>query len=147
MRAGAEFGSFFAPEPDLAARFGALFSDVKQARSAAEILEDPSIHMVVSAGIPCDRAPLGIQVMQHGKDYMTDKPGFTTLEQFAEVRRVQAETGRIYSICFSERLENSATVKAGELIAAGQLERWCRRLAWARTASIFLLARRGSFKR
>jgi predicted dehydrogenase len=121
LRAGAEFGSFFAPEPDLATRFGALFSDVKQARSAAEILEDPSIHMVVSAGIPCDRAPLGIQVMQHGKDYMTDKPGFTTLEQLAEVRRVQAETGRIYSICFSERLENSATVKAGELIAAGAI--------------------------
>ncbi|HSV85867.1 MAG TPA: Gfo/Idh/MocA family oxidoreductase, partial [Levilinea sp.] len=121
LRAGAEFGSFFAPEPGLAARFGALFSDVKQARSVAEILEDPSIHMVVSAGIPCDRAPLGIQVMRHGKDYMTDKPGFTTLEQLAEVRRVQAETGRIYSICFSERLENPVTVKAGELVSAGAI--------------------------
>jgi predicted dehydrogenase len=121
LRAGAQFVSFYAPEPELAERFGYGFPDVKQARCADEILEDPSIHLVVSAGIPCDRAPLGIRVMQHGKDYMTDKPGFTTLEQLAEVRRVQTETGRIYSICFSERLENPATVKAGELVAAGAI--------------------------
>ena len=36
--------------------------------------------------------------MRHGKDFMVDKPGMTTLEQLAEVRRVQAETKRIYSI-------------------------------------------------
>jgi len=119
LRAGAEFVAFYAPEPHLADNFGSLFSDVKQARSEAEILEDDSIHLVVSAGIPCDRAPLGIRAMQHGKDYMSDKPGFTTLEQLSEARRVQAETGRIYSVCFSERLENPATVKAGELAADG----------------------------
>ena len=37
--------------------------------------------------------------MRHGKDFMSDKPGITTLEQLAEVRKVQAETKRIYSIC------------------------------------------------
>jgi predicted dehydrogenase len=121
LNAGAEFVSFFAPEADLAERFGGLFSDIKRARSTAEILEDAAIDLVVSAGIPCDRAPLGVRVMQHGKDYMTDKPGFTTLDQLADVRRVQAETGRIYSICFSERLESRATVKAGELVAAGAI--------------------------
>ena len=59
--------------------------------------------------------------MQHGKDYMSDKPGITTLEQLAEVRRVQAETKRIYSILYSERLENRAAVKAGELVKAGAI--------------------------
>jgi len=78
---------------------------------------------VVSAGIPYERAPLGIRVMQHGKDYMTDKPGITSLEQLAEVRRVQAQTGRIYSIMFSERFGNRATVKAGELVKAGAIGR------------------------
>jgi predicted dehydrogenase len=121
LNAGAEFVSFFAPEADLAERFGSMFSDIKRARSTAEILEDAAIDLVVSAGIPSDRAPLGIQVMQHGKDYMTDKPGFTTLDQLADVRRVQAETERIYSICFSERLESRATVKAGELVATGAI--------------------------
>ena len=61
--------------------------------------------------------------MQHGKDYMADKPGITTLQQLADVRRVQAETRRIYSIMYSERLENRATIKAGELVKAGAIGR------------------------
>src|SRR4029078_1413790 len=93
----------------------------KQARSEAEILEDKAIQLVVSAGIPADRAPLGIRVMQHGKDFMSDKPGVTTLAQLAEARRVQAQTRRIYSIMYSERFENKATVKAGELVKAGAI--------------------------
>jgi predicted dehydrogenase len=43
------------------------------------------------------------------------------LEQLAAVRQVQAETGRIYSICFSERFEVAAAVKAGELVQAGAI--------------------------
>ncbi len=121
LRAGAQLVSFYAPEPDLVAPFAQTYPQARLARSAQEILEDETIHLVVSAGIPCERAPLGIQVMQHGKDYMSDKPGFTTLEQLAEVRRVQAETKRIYSVCYSERFEVGAAVKAGELVAAGAL--------------------------
>ena len=78
---------------------------------------------MVSASIANERAPLGVRVMRHGKDFMADKPGITTLEQLAEVRKVQAETKRIYSICYSERLENRATVKAGELVKAGAIGR------------------------
>ncbi|MCB8942591.1 MAG: Gfo/Idh/MocA family oxidoreductase [Ardenticatenaceae bacterium] len=121
LRAGAELISFYAPEPDLIAPFQKAFPQAQLAHSTTEILEDESIQLIVSAGIPNERAPLGIAVMQHGKDYMSDKPGFTTLEQLAEARRVQAQTGRIYSICFSERLENRATVKAGELVQAGAI--------------------------
>jgi predicted dehydrogenase len=59
--------------------------------------------------------------MKHGKDYLVDKPGITTLEQLAEARKVQKETKRIYAIMFSERLENRATVKAGELAKSGAI--------------------------
>src|SRR6185436_4843226 len=121
LNAGAEFVSYYAPEPNLVAPFAQAFPMAKLATSEKQILEDPSIQLVLSAAIPCDRAPLGIRVMQHGKDYMSDKPGFTSLEQLAEVRRVQAATGRIYSICFSERLEVGAAVKAGELVMAGAI--------------------------
>lgn len=123
LRAGAEFVAFYAPEPDLAAAFAATYPQARQARAAQEILDDTAIQMVVSGGIPGDRAPLGIEVMRHGKDYMVDKPGIISLDQLAEVRRVQAETGRIYSICFSERLEVPAAVKAGELVQAGAIGR------------------------
>ncbi len=123
LRAGAELVAFFAAEPELAAAFGERYPGARRARAAEEILEDDSIHLVASAAIPDERAPLGVRVMRHGKDYMSDKPGCTSLEQLAEVRRAQAETGRIYSICYSERFENAATVRAGELVAAGAIGR------------------------
>jgi predicted dehydrogenase len=121
LRGGGELVSFYAKEPELAAAYAKQFPQAKQVRSEAEILEDKSIHLVISASIPNERAPLGIRVMQHGKDFMVDKPGITTLAQLSEVRRVQAQTKRIYSIMYSERLENPATVKAGELVKAGAI--------------------------
>jgi predicted dehydrogenase len=121
IRGGGELLSFYAPEADLAAAFAKRYPQAKPARSEKEILEDKSVQLVVSASIPDERAPLGVRVMKHGKDFMVDKPGITTLDQLAEARRVQKETGRIYSIMYSERLENRATVKAGELVKAGAI--------------------------
>ena len=59
--------------------------------------------------------------MKAGKDYLSDKPAMTTLAQLAEVRKVQAETKRIFSVMYSERHENRATVKAGDLVQAGAI--------------------------
>lgn len=120
-RGGGQMVSFYAKEPDLAAAFTKKYPQVKMAANEKEILEDKSIQLILSSGIPDERAPLGIRVMQHGKDYMVDKPGITTLEQLAQVRRVQKETRRIYSIMYSERFENRATVKAGELVSSGAI--------------------------
>jgi predicted dehydrogenase len=121
LRGGGELVSFFAKEPELIEGFSKNFPQAKLARSEQEILEDKSIQLIVSASIPNERAPLGIRVMKHGKDFMVDKPGITGLEQLAEVRRVQEQTHRIYSIMYSERLENAATIKAGELVKAGAI--------------------------
>ena len=123
VRGGGELVSFYAKEPELAQEFAKRHPNVRQARSESEVLEDSSLQLVVSASIPDERAPLGVRVMQHGKDFLVDKPGATTLEQLAEVRRVQAETKRIFSILYSERLENQATVRAGELVKAGAIGR------------------------
>ena len=120
-RGGGELVAFYAKEPDLVAAFQKRYPDVKLARSEKEILEDKSIQLVTSAGIPVDRGPLGIEVMRHGKDYLSDKPGMVSLKQLAEVRKVQQETKRIYSIMYSERLENRATIKAFELILQGAI--------------------------
>ncbi len=123
LRGGGELVSMHAQEPDLAAAFVKRFPQARRTSGENEILEDSSIQLVLSAAIPDQRAPIGIRAMQHGKDYMADKPGITTLEQLAEVRRVQAATRRIYSIVYSERLENRATVKAGDLVKAGAIGR------------------------
>jgi len=121
IRGGGEFVSFYAKEPDLAAPFSTRYPQAKRASAEKEILEDKSVHLILSASIPDERAPLGVRVMRHGKDFMVDKPGITTLEQLAEVRRVQIETKRIYSIMYSERFENKATVKAGNMVKAGAI--------------------------
>lgn len=123
LRAGAELVAVFAAEPDLLAAFTKTYPQARVAGSEAEILEDPAIQLIVSAAIPNQRSRIGVAAMRHGKDYMSDKPGFTTLEQLAEARRVQAETLRIYSICYSERFENAATVRAGELVKSGAIGR------------------------
>jgi predicted dehydrogenase len=123
LRGGGELVWVYAKEPDLVAAYQKRFPQAKLARSEAEILEDPKIQLVVSASIANERAPLGVRVMRQGKDFMADKPGITTLEQLAEVRKVQKETKRIYSICYSERLENRASVRAGELVKAGAIGR------------------------
>ena len=122
-RGGGELVSFYAKEPELATAFSKHYPDVKLAGSEKEILEDPSIKLILSASIPNERAPLGIEVMRHGKDFMVDKPGMTTLEQLAEVRSTQKSTQRIYSIMYSERLENRATVRAAEMVRAGAIGR------------------------
>jgi predicted dehydrogenase len=76
---------------------------------------------VASAAIPDERGQLGVDVMRHGKDFMSDKPGFTTLAQVELARQVQRETGRIYSVFFSERLGNPVSTKASELVKAGAI--------------------------
>ncbi|HZA00865.1 MAG TPA: Gfo/Idh/MocA family oxidoreductase [Hyphomicrobiaceae bacterium] len=122
LRAGAELVSFYA-DSGLVGAFLERYPLARRVDDRRRILEDPSIPLIVSAGIPCERAPLGIEVMRHGKDYMVDKPGMTSLEQLAAVRRIQAETKRILSVYFSEHFETRSTVKAGELVHSGAIGR------------------------
>lgn len=121
IEGGGSLVAVYAKEPDLLQSFTKRYPNVKVAASEEEILEDSSIQLVASASIPVDRAPLGIRVMKSGKDFMADKPGIVTFDQFREVKKVQKETNRIYSIMYSERLGNPASVKAGELIEAGAI--------------------------
>ena len=120
-RGGGELVSFHAKETDLAEAFSKRFPEAKRVNDEKEILENKAIQLVLSSIIPDERAPLGIRVMQHGKDYMVDKPGIITLDQLAQARKVQRDTKRIYSIMYSERLENRATIKAGDLVKEGAI--------------------------
>ena len=121
IEGGGTLVAVYSREPELLPGFTKRYPNVKIAKSEMEILEDNSIQLVASAGIPVERAPLGIRVMKSGKDYMADKPGILTLEQLTEVKKVQKETKRIYSIMYSERLGNRASVQAGELVQSGAI--------------------------
>ncbi len=123
QRGGGELVAVYSSDPGGLTEFQKRFGDVKVAKSEDEILNDPSIKLVASAAIPDQRAPIGIRVMRHGKDFLSDKPAMTTLEQLAEVRKAIKETNRIFGIMYSERLEVKAAVKAGELVKAGAIGR------------------------
>jgi predicted dehydrogenase len=121
LDAGAELVAVHAEEDDLAAAYIKIYPQARRVTDKRAILDDPSIKLVVSAITPDVRAATAIEVMRSAKDIMVDKPGVITLEQLADVRRVQAETGRIFSVCYSERFENRATERASLLVAAGAI--------------------------
>ena len=120
-RAGAQFVAFHAIEDDLAKTFGEKYPEARRVADPAAILEDASIRVVVTAAIPGDRADICLAAMRHGKDVLTDKPGMTTFAQLDEIKRVQKETGRIFSVLYSEHFEVPAAVEAGNLIAKGAI--------------------------
>jgi predicted dehydrogenase len=115
LDAGAELVAVHATEDDLAARYQQTFPQAKRAGEVRAILEDPSIQLVVTAITPDERGDMSIAIMRHGKDVMADKPGTITLDMLAKIRAAQAETKRIWSVCYSERFETRSTVKASEL--------------------------------
>ena len=121
LREGAEFVSFFAVEDDLSAAFGAKYPQATRVDDRARILEDQSIPLILTSAVPGDRAEISATAMRHGKDVMTDKPGMISLDELRTLRHVQAETGRIFSVLYSEHFETRSTVKAGELVRAGAI--------------------------
>lgn len=104
-------------------KFRQTFPDLEKVDDCRRILDDPDVAMVLIAAVPEDRAGLAIEAMRAGKDVMVDKPGCTTLEQLAEIRKVQAETGRIWTVNFSERFSVPAVTKATELVFGGAIGR------------------------
>jgi predicted dehydrogenase len=121
IRGGGELVSVYAAEPERGAAFTKRYPQAKLVTTEDAVLTDPSLHLVLSSAIPVQRAPIGVRAMRNGKDYLSDKPGITTLEQLAEVRKTIAETKRTYAIMYSERLEVKAAVEAGYLVQQGAI--------------------------
>src|SRR5258707_2755559 len=118
QRGGGVLVAAWGGEEDKLATFNKRYPDVKIVATQDEIINDPSTQLVLSSQIANKRAAIGIRSMKHGKDFLSDKPGVTTLEDLAEIRKIIAETKKIYAIMYSERLEVKAAVKAGELVQA-----------------------------
>ncbi len=121
QRGGGELVAAWGGEQDKLGAFRKRFPDVKIVGAQDEILNDPSIQLVLSSQVPVERAGLAVRAMRNGKDFLSDKPGMITLEQLAEVRRTIAETKRIYAILYSELLEVKAAVYAGHLVKQGAI--------------------------
>ena len=124
MAEGAEFAGWWTEgEPEPLEGFVKRFPDVPRVDHWQALLDDPSIDLIVISCIPRDRAAHAIAAMAAGKDVMTDKPGCTTMAQLDAIMAMQAKTGRIWSVDFSEHFEVPAVARAAELVAQGAIGR------------------------
>ena len=110
-------------EPQPLEGFVRRFPHIPRVPDKLRLLEDATVQLILIAAVNCDRAGIAIQAMRYGKDVMSDKPGCTTAQQLAELRRTVAETGRIWSVNYSERFEVRAVTRAIELVRAGAVGR------------------------
>ncbi len=123
IEAGGELRYVHDPDAEKVAKFCATFPGVQPAASLEAILEREEVRLVASAAVPSERGPLGLRVMDAGKDYFTDKTPFTTLDQLAAARAKAQATGRKYMVYYSERLHVECAVRAGQLIEQGAIGR------------------------
>jgi len=97
------------------------FPQLQACLNADELLQNPRINLIVCAAVPAQRADIAIAAMRHGKDVLVDKPGVTTAEQLMHVQKMVRESGRIFSICFSERHIVPAVQHALALVQDGAI--------------------------
>ncbi len=121
IEAGADLKWVYDPDEKKVAAFAAKYPQAKVARSLDEILADPAVNLVSAAAVPSDRGPLGVRVMEAGKDYFTDKTPFTSLSQLDDAKAAVARTNRKYMVYFSERLHVEAGMYATDLVAGGAI--------------------------
>lgn len=108
--------------PNTLKGFQKRFPDVPRVPDLADAL-NTGTDLALIAAVPADRAALAVRAIRSGMDVMVDKPGCTTATQLDEIKQAVAETGRIWSINFSERFEVPAVTMATDLVAAGEIGR------------------------
>ena len=108
-------------EPQPVAGFRKRFPEIPRVDDRNRLLEDPEVDLILIADVPVLRSGRAIEAMQAGKDVMTDKPGCTTLQQLTELRKAVSETGRIWSVDYSERFEVPAVTRALEMVRDGAI--------------------------
>lgn len=123
IEAGATLKWVYDPEPARSQAFADKFPQVQIADSLEQVLGDPDVRLVAAAAVPSERCALGLQVMDAGKDYFTDKTPFTSLDQLEAARRKVKETGQKYAVYYSERLHVESAVYAGQLVQKGAIGR------------------------
>jgi predicted dehydrogenase len=123
IEAGATLKWVHEPDPKKLEAFLKNYPGTKVAATFDEILADPEVKLVTTAAVPNLRGPIGCKVMKSGKDYFTDKPPFTTLDQLAEAKKVAADTGKKFMVYYSERLHVEAAMFATDLVQQGAVGR------------------------
>lgn len=106
------------PDAAVAAQVQQRYPDVP-VLSEDQVLGRADIDLVITAAVPDRRGPIAVRALGSGKDVVADKPGCTDHDQLAEIRQAVGDSGRFWSVTFSERFEVPAVARAGELVGQG----------------------------
>ena len=123
VEAGAEFAGMATDDPDaaIATRVRERYPEVPVAESADELISRDGIDLIVTAAVPDRRGPIAVAALRAGKDVVTDKPGCISFDQLEEIEKAVSQSGRFWSVTFSERFEVPSVIKAGELVREGRI--------------------------
>ena len=119
LEAGAGLKYVYDPDPNKVDQFLAVYPQARAAQNKEQVLADPETRLIASAAVTNQRCKLGLETMEAGKDYFTDKAPLTTLEQLDQAKKTAARTKQKYMVYYSERLHVESAVYAGQLIAEG----------------------------
>ena len=106
--------------PGTLAGFQKRFPGIKRLTHLDEAWDSGADLALISC-IPVDRAGIALTAIRMGMDVMTDKPGCTTFDQLNQIRQAVSDTGRIWSVNFSERFEVPAVTMATQLVNEGAI--------------------------
>lgn len=123
IEAGAELKWVYDDDPEKVKGFQKRFPDVRVARTEQEVYEDESVRLIATAAISSERYKVGLKAMDHGKDFFTAKPAFTTLEQLELIRKKIKQTNKKCAIYYSERLKEDSHIFAERAIENGMIGR------------------------
>jgi predicted dehydrogenase len=120
---GAEFVAMATDDPEsaIAKTVRERYPDVAVADDPDELAARDGIDLVVTAAVPDRRGPIAVTALRAGKDVVADKPGCVSHDQLTQIEKAVAETGRFWSVTFSERFEVPCVIKAGELVRQGRI--------------------------
>lgn len=108
---------------DLAAAYEG-WQPASEPRDLADVLADPDVGLVVTVGVPAERAAVAVAALEAGKAVLSAKPGVTERSDLDRIGDLVADRpGRPWTVLFSERFENRATARAVAMARAGDLGR------------------------
>ncbi len=119
LKQGAILKYVYEENTELLNAFKNIFPQAIACDSENEILSDSSVKLIASAGIPSERADIGIRAMNAGKDFFVDKAPVISLSQLEAVKKKAWETKAKYFVYYGESIDNESAVFARQLISRG----------------------------
>jgi predicted dehydrogenase len=120
---GCELVGLSSDEPDTAVAESSRqrWPEAPWVDDSSRLLHDPSIDLIVTAAVPDRRASIAIEALTNGKDVVADKPGCISLSQLDQIKTAVTESGRFWSVTFSERFKVRCVTRAGQLVREGRI--------------------------